>query len=394
MVRQKTLITYLGIYFFAISTAVRFLGKLSGDLFLGPVAALLAIFFLLLAVEPWLSRRSHRCTHLYLVAQTGIVIVLAMLPPANDYFASLFFSLALQAMVALPLRTGFRWIGAFTVVMSVFMLDVLGWVGSPLILIYAAAYFFFGSYAAFIRQAETAQGESQKLLSELQTAHQQLQLYTAQAEELAVVQERNRLARNLHDSVTQTIFTMTLTAEVARILFNRDPVQAKPQLDRLQELAKSALGEMRSLLLELRPTALVTLGLIPALRRHIAMLERQYGLIVVLRVRGEPSLPDEQAQRLFWVIQEALNNVVKHARVDKASVTLQFEGSRTYVQIEDGGRGFEPEAIEADGKSMGLSSMRERVEMMGGTLTLDSRPGEGTCVTVEVTSAKGGEDSG
>jgi two-component system NarL family sensor kinase len=163
-------------------------------------------------------------------------------------------------------------------------------------------------------------------------------------------------------------------------------------LDKLQALAKSALREMRSLVFELRSTAVAQQGLIPALRHHIATLERQHDLFVALNVTGEPHLPDEQAQRLFHVSQEALNNVVKHAQVDKASVTLRFEDSRTFLQVEDHGKGFAPEAIHPDEKSIGLSTMRERVKMMGGTLTIDSRPGEGTRVIVEVTSNSGDEN--
>lgn len=254
MLRKRTLITYLGIYFFAISTAVRFITKLRGDPFLWPVGALLAMSLTLMALEPRFFRRSRPHTHLYLTVQTVLVIVLAMLPPANDYFASLFFSLTLQAMDALPVRVGFRWVSAFAAVMSVLMIDALGWaVGLPLIPIYAAGYFFFGSYAAFIRQAETARSENQRVLAELRSAHEQLQAYSAQAEELAVVQERNRLARNLHDSVSQTIFGISLLAETVRILSDRDLSRASQQLDRLGELAQSALREMRTLIFELRP---------------------------------------------------------------------------------------------------------------------------------------------
>jgi signal transduction histidine kinase len=319
--------------------------------------------------------------------QTVIISVLSLITPDVDYFSTLFLTLAVQAMYVFPLRTGSRWVGVFTVVMATLMLygHPLS-KGLPLVIIMSAAYFFVGSYAAVTREAEVAHEESQRLLAELQAAHEELKAYAAQAEELAVVRERNRLARNLHDSVTQTIFTMTLTTEAARILFDRDPAQAGPQLDKLQELAKSALAEMRSLVFELRPTAVVTQGLIPALRHHITMLERQYGLVVTLHMTGEPHLPDEQAQRLFHIIQEALNNVVKHAQVDKANVTLRFDNGRVFLQVQDHGRGFAPAAIHADRKSMGLSSMRERAEMLGGTLTIDSGPGEGTRVTVEMIS--------
>lgn len=253
MLRRKTLITYLGIYFLAMSTVVRFVTKLRGDPYLWPVSGLLAVIVVLMALEPWLSRRPGPYAHLYLAVQTGLIIVLAILPPPNDYFATFFLSLALQAMNVLDPRRGFRWISVFAAVMGVFMIDAWGWAaGVPLILIYAGGYFFFGSYAAFIHQAETARQENQRLLDELEGAHKQLQVYTSQAEELAAIQERNRLARDLHDSVSQTIFSMTMMAEAVRILFDRDLAKAASQLDKLQALAKSVLGEMRSLIFELR----------------------------------------------------------------------------------------------------------------------------------------------
>jgi signal transduction histidine kinase len=386
MARHRTLITYLVAYLVAIGTAIRYLNAYRGDPYQWTVAGLLGVFFLLLVIEPWLSRRSRRYSHLYLAVQTGITVTLSLIPPNLDYFSILFVTLVLQAVHVFPPRTGFRWIGAFTVIMSILMFYEQGWnKGLPFVLIFTILYLFFGSYTSVARQAETAREESQKLLDELQAAHQQLQVYTAQAEDLAVVQERNRLARNLHDSVTQTIFSMTLTAEAARLLFDRDSARATTQLDKLQELAKSALREMRSLVFELRPTVAAELGLIPALRHHIITLERQHGLAVDLSVTGEPHLSGLQAQRLFRIIQEALNNVVKHAQTDRASVTLRFEDSRTFLQVEDHGQGFAPEATHTAEKHIGLSTMRERVEMMGGTLTIDSRPGEGTRVAVELT---------
>jgi signal transduction histidine kinase len=251
-------------------------------------------------------------------------------------------------------------------------------------LILLVLYLFSGSYAVVARQAEIAREKSQTLLNELQTAHRQLEHYVAQAENVAVMQERNRLARNLHDSVTQTMFTMTLTTEAARMLFDQDPARAVPQLDKLQVLARSALAEMRSLISALRPAAITQQGLIPALGHHLAVLKQQQGLNVALNVIGEPHLSREQAERLFRVIQEALNNVVKHARTDKASVMMRFEDNQTFVQIEDEGKGFVLDDAQAETGHIGLSTMRERVEMMGGTLTIDSHPGEGTRVTIKV----------
>jgi signal transduction histidine kinase len=253
-----------------------------------------------------------------------------------------------------------------------------------LVLIFVVLYWFFGSYAVVARQSDAARQESRALLDELQVAHRQLQDYTAQAQELAVERERGRLARDLHDSVTQTLFTVTLTVQSARLLLTRDLERAKQQLDKLQELARSALGEMRALIYQLRPTAVAEHGLVAALRHHLVTLQREHGLSVALEVSGESHLREGQAQRLFRIAQEALNNVVKHAETDRAEVTLSFEESATLLQVRDHGKGFVPDVAGAGGVHMGLSTMRERAEQLGASLTVDSRPGGGTRVAVEI----------
>jgi signal transduction histidine kinase len=234
----------------------------------------------------------------------------------------------------------------------------------------------------------------QQRLKELQEAHGQLQEYTAQAEELAAVQERNRLARELHDSVTQTIFSMTLTAEAARILLERDPSQAAPHLALLQELAQGALSEMRALIQQLRPSPVEEGGLASALHKHLTALERREGLKVALQVEGEGQLPREQEEGLFRIVQEALNNVVKHAQTDKAAVRLQLEDGRVSLLIEDQGAGFDPSVSGSARGGFGLTSMRERIEMLGGALEVKSSPGKGTQVLVQVPQTKGGKSNG
>jgi len=390
MTRQRTLITHLIAYLLATGTVIRYLVAYRGEPFQWIVYSLIAAFVLLMLIEPWFSRRSPIFTHLYLVIQTVIIVALALIPPNFDYFSLLFITLILQAIEVFAPKITFLWISAFTIIMAILMFYAQGLSGGlPFIMIFTILYLFFGSYAAVMRSADNARDQSQKLLDELKDAHQQLQIYTAQSKELAIVQERNRLARNLHDSVTQTIFSMTLTVEAARILFFRDDNQAVTQLEKIQALAKSALTEMRSLVFKLRPTAVTQIGLIPALRHHLATLERKHGLIVALKITGEPNLPEDNAQRLFLVIQEALNNVVKHAQTDRANLTLRFEERNILLSIVDSGRGFSPEAIATEGSCPGLLSMRERVEKIGGILNVDSLPGQGTRITVEVTSANG-----
>jgi signal transduction histidine kinase len=284
--------------------------------------------------------------------------------------------------------------------MAILMIYGPGWdVGLPLVLINAVAYFFVGSYVAVIRQletarreAETARQESQTLLAELQETHRELQVYAAQAEELAAAEERNRLARELHDSVTQTIFSMTLTAESTRILLERDPTRVAAQLDRLLELAQSALAEMRSLISHLRPKTVAEEGLVHALRRHVAERGDRDGLTVALNLEGfeeaDRRLSPETEEALFRIVQEALNNVVKHAHTDQAEIRLRLSDELASLLVEDFGVGFDPTHLRSGASHLGLTSMRERVKALGGRLEIESQAGVGTRITVEIPLAE------
>ena len=385
MARRTILITYLATYLLAVGSIIRYLVRIRDDRF-WLIALLAGVYLVLLFSKPFLIRSNRLLTTLYLLVQIAIIGALAFIEPNVDFWAMLFCPLVVQVMNNFPQRTGFLITGIFTVIMAILMPLGLGFeMGLPLIFIYGIIYFLLATFIAIIREAEAAREESQKQQAELQTAHRQLQSYTAQAEELAVLQDRNRLARNLHDSVTQTIFSMRLTAEAANMLQEQNPARVGAELQKLQSLAKSALAEMRSLIFELRPTAVTALGLVPALRQLVVTLERQYGLKVDLRVNGDPQLTESEAQRLFRISQEALNNVVKHAQTDKAVLSIRFDNGRVLLQVEDQGIGFAPEDIRAEEGHMGLSGMQERVDAMGGIMTVDSHPDQGTCVTVEAT---------
>jgi len=387
LTRHKSLFFSLAFYLLLGAVALRALVSYFsiGHPLRWVAAGLLLAFAGLMSSERWLACRYRWYPSLYLALQTVLVFSLLLLPPYLDFFAALFIPLSAQAMLSFAQRTGLTWIGLFTLTAAVGLGYGLGWLESlPFTLLFGSGYFFIGSYAAVTAQAEAARQESQTLLAELQSAHRQLQAYAAQAEELAVAQERNRLARELHDSVTQTIFSLTLTARAARLLLERDPSQVAAQLDHLQGLAQSALAEMRSLIFQLRPTPVEEMGFVPALQQHLTTLQSQYGLNVELRLEDEPRLLPEQAVRLFRIIQEALNNVVKHAQTDQAVVTLKFDNGRLILEITDQGIGFDPNTVGTGRETLGLASMRERAEMMGGGLTVAAGPGEGTRLRVEI----------
>lgn len=205
------------------------------------------------------------------------------------------------------------------------------------------------------------------------------------AQAAAVLEERNRLARELHDSVTQQLFSMTLTAQAARAQLARNPQRVAAQLERLQETATAALAEMRALIYQLRPPALRDQGLVAALQQHAQQLARREGIVIALSVVGDERFARGIEQPIYRIVQEALNNVVKHANARNVQVMLELSNEQLRVRVADDGQGFDPAATPSgDGRHLGVLSMRERAAELGGTMELRSAVGSGTEVIVRV----------
>jgi signal transduction histidine kinase len=206
-------------------------------------------------------------------------------------------------------------------------------------------------------------------------------LLAERGQQLAVLEERQRLARDLHDSVTQLIFSLMLIAQSVGPAYKRDAAEGERRLGRMLELSQQALAEMRALLTELRPTSPVAAGLLPALRQHVERVAEREKLHIKLDAETYRAQSPEREEMLYRVAQESLNNVIKHARAQTVLLTLtQVNGTLT-LAVTDNGRGFNP--AQATG-GMGLPGMRERVERLGGALKVQSMPNIGTtiCVTL------------
>jgi signal transduction histidine kinase/PAS domain-containing protein len=205
------------------------------------------------------------------------------------------------------------------------------------------------------------------------------------AEETRVVQERQRLARDLHDAVTQSLYSLTLFARAAReMLQGGNTDRADQHLERIGEMAHHALKEMRLLIYQLRPSALEAEGLVGALEQRLEAVERRAGIDARLVAdRGSPGLPPQVEEALYRIAQEILNNVLKHAGATKVVIALDAGGGAVELAVRDNGRGFDPEAGRAAG-GMGLANIRQRVEGLGGTLTITSKAGQGTEVRANV----------
>jgi len=209
------------------------------------------------------------------------------------------------------------------------------------------------------------------------------------AEDVAVAAERNRLARELHDAVTQTLFSASLIADVLPRIWERDPDQGRVRLEELRELTRGALAEMRTLLLELRPATLTETSLAELLRQLTQAFGGRSRLPIELIVEGERPLPPETQVVFYRIAQEALNNITKHAGASQATLKLTFLPQAVSLSIRDNGRGFD--LSDAPLNSLGLGIMRERAEKIGAQLTINSRIGEGTTVTVHTLVANGNE---
>lgn len=233
---------------------VRELTARAGTATLAPCALLLAALALLMATDPWLFRRYRHYPYAYFSALTVLIAALGWLPPYQDIWGLFYVLAGVQARLYLPQRAARAWAGvSATIGFGTFIVTFGPLAGLGHALTYLAGTVLIVSWDALLCQARTAREASQALLAELQDAHTRLQAYADEIEEQAALRERDRLAHQLHDSVGQTLFSITLGAESARLLLEKDPQRVPAQLEGLEELTAGALREMRSLITEWRP---------------------------------------------------------------------------------------------------------------------------------------------
>jgi signal transduction histidine kinase len=229
--------------------------------------------------------------------------------------------------------------------------------------------------------------EDEELLSIL-AQHAAIALTNARlyerSRELTIAEERSRLAHELHDAVSQKLFSLRLTAQAAATLVDRDPSRAKGELQQVAALAAEAADELRAAVVELRPAALDEDGLVATLRTQIQVMDRAHSARVTFGGRGVRALPAAQEEALLRVAQEALHNALRHSGAEHVDVTLDRRGSGAVLRVTDDGGGFDPQGIRRAGRHLGLVSMRDRASGVGGALTVESAPGKGTTIEMEV----------
>jgi signal transduction histidine kinase len=229
--------------------------------------------------------------------------------------------------------------------------------------------------------------EDDQAAIEMLAAHAAIAIENARlferSRELSVVEERTRLARELHDSVSQTLFSMSLVADAAAALVERDPAKAKAQLEGLRDMARAATQEMRSLIFELRPADLDAEGLVATLRKHVDVLRSVHATEIDFKENGYRGLEPSVEREIYRVAQEAVGNALKHAKAGRIRVELGLTNGTARLTVADDGAGFDPDAPQARATRLGITSMEERAEAIGGQLRIESGP-KGTRVDLEV----------
>jgi signal transduction histidine kinase len=364
-----------------VSRAIPLMIELNHD-FLWPVIGLLSLYVILLAAESVIRRRYSWYTNIYFLIQTGIIVILLEIPlydaRTTDFYALLFIPLCIQAVFELPRKTGYAWVTGFTLVTVITLLYIYGLgIGLQFGLTYIFAFFFITMLAVLYVNAEEAR-------KELQKAHLQLQEYSDKAEELATIQERNRLARELHDSVTQALYSLTLYAEAAsRELSAGDLEVVGKHLNELRYTSQQALQEMRLLIFELQPPILDRDGLVIALQERLEAVESRTGIETEIDLTLEERLPAKIEVGLYGIAREALNNILKHAQATRVKVSLSESNGRVRLEIDDNGIGLIKDKTESGG-GMGIKGMQERANQIGANLTLETKAEGGMLLWVEV----------
>lgn len=338
------------------------------------ILVLFGLFFVGLSIYAFLEERPL-LMHLYLLFQVAVSLGLSALVPTSaiNHISTLFFILSAQAMLFLPLVPGVIWIAAFTIVTWLAGVSTLGVVNPVDMIAIVGGYLFFGTFGAGLRQANEARQRSQQLLAELQQAHEQLQAYTSQAQQLAVAEERNRLAREMHDSLGHRLTVAVVQLEGAQRLIPTNPERSANMIETMRGQLKQALAELRQTVSALRSpevSAALNGSLGTAVTHLVQTFQEATGLAVNLTLPEDlPLLPEAHRLALYRAVQESLTNVQRHAKAQQAWLIIAADADHITLAVSDDGQGFGDET--ADGR-FGLIGLRERAKQLGGSLTLGS----------------------
>ena len=344
----------------------------------------LGLYFILiffLVVREFALGSTSLLSNLYLGIQTILITSLLALPPQQEFIIILFFVISAEATSLHPNRIGYFWIFLFILITGVSLVAYAGLeAGLYSLPIYAGGFLFFGAFSASAARAEAARNESQTLLSELREAHEKLQAYAAQAEELAVAEERNRLAREMHDTLGHRLTVAIVQLEGAKRLVKENPDKAEEIVGTVHTQMREGLSELRSAVATLREPLQADLTLKSALKALGENFEAATDIQVEMAFAYKlPEFSNEYRTAIYRAAQEALTNVQRHAKADKVRMTLGIVDDEINLTLRDNGIGL-PE--NADKLGFGLRGIQERAAQLGGRMRLEPNPEGGAQICI------------
>ena len=385
--RRGTLLIRVGLYAILVAILIAALEGAPTPLARGATIALLLVFGLLMVPADAWSRTQAPAwpAYLGLALQTAVTAALMYLSDNWSLFTILFFVLSGQAVLLFPIRPAFAWIAGFVAISTIFGVTKWGWPGGMMTLpLYGGGYSLIAALAHALVSAETARRQSQALVEELQAAHSKMQEYAGRIEELAVVEERSRLAREMHDTLGHRLTVAAVQLEGAQRLIEADPNRAAQMVGTVREQVREALAELRQTVTALRAPIEADLSLPHALARLAAHFEQATGITVhrvLPRAEELPDLPATYRLAVYRAAQEALTNIQRHAEAGQVWLVLAGDGGAVTLLVGDDGKGL---SLSSDQAGFGLRGLRERAAQLGGEMHVEPRRGGGTQVSFRV----------
>ncbi|GAB4580541.1 MAG: two-component system sensor histidine kinase LnrJ [Anaerolineales bacterium] len=348
------------------------------------VVALTGILFLInLSLHLFQLGYNPKIVRGYLLIGSGFVSLLLWLNPHLNFYIILFYVFSTEALMTFNRREGYAWVGFFTFLTVVLLFGLSEPLEAAISLpIYLGGFFFFFTFANATHQANLARAESQRLLEELQAAHRKLQEYTAQAEQLAVAEERNRLAREMHDTIGHRLTVASVQLEGVQKLIAKDPAKAEKMTETVREQVREALRELRQTVATLREPLESDLPLEISLKKLARSFEEGTGITIHLMLPDTfPEMSAAHRLAIYRTAQEALTNTQKHADAQQIWLQVARQDEILTLRVSDNGKGVKTEGEEA---GFGLRGIQERATQLGGELRLEERKGGGTQVCLSL----------
>ena len=326
---------------------------------------------------------------IYLVVEAAFVIALLLLNPNLNFYIILFYVLGTEALMSFSRREGYLWLGFFTLLTAILLFSLTDFVEAAITIpIYLGGFFFFVTFANATQLANNARAESQRLLEELRATHRQLQEFAIKAEQLAVAEERNRLSREMHDTIGHRLTVASVQLEGVQKLISKDPAKAEKMTGTVREQVREALRELRQTVATLREPLEADLPLEASLKRLVHGFEEATGIIIHLMFpESFPEMSAAHRLAIYRTAQEALTNVQKHADAQQVWLQVSRQGDILTLRVSDNGKGVK---AREDVSGFGLRGIQERAAQLGGELRLEERKGGGTqvCLSLPVGGAK------